>query len=27
VNPPGSAALARGWARACEIVSLEWTEP
>jgi hypothetical protein len=27
VNPPGSAAFARGWARASEIMSLEWTEP
>jgi hypothetical protein len=29
VNPPGSAALARDWARARrgEIVSLEWTDP
>jgi hypothetical protein len=27
VNPPGSAALARGWARARRDRVLEWTEP
>jgi hypothetical protein len=27
VNPPGSAALARGWLGRGDIVSLEWTEP
>jgi hypothetical protein len=27
VNPPGSAAFARGWLGRGEIVSLEWTEP
>jgi hypothetical protein len=27
VNPPGSAALARGWARAMRDRVLEWTEP
>jgi hypothetical protein len=27
VDPPGSAALARGWARAGVIASLEWTDP
>jgi hypothetical protein len=27
VNPPGSTALARGWARARRDRVLEWTEP
>jgi hypothetical protein len=27
VDPPGSAALARGWARARRDRVLEWTEP
>jgi hypothetical protein len=27
VNPPGSATLARGWARARRDCVLEWTEP